>query len=162
MLLKDGAVMYGEAGMEKRGIFITQFDLDRLNVLIAEKRAAGGDHSYLNDLVEELRQAEIVDSHEVPADVITMNSRVRLEDAETGEQMVLSLVFPQDADIDEGRISILAPIGTGMIGLAGSSAVTAAFISAVIGVATARHHCTAASNNCQPSVVCFASCPANR
>ena len=116
MLLKDGAVMYEEAGMEKRGIFITQFDLDRLNVLIAEKRAAGGDHSYLNDLVEELRQAEIVDSHEVPADVITMNSRVRLEDAETGEQMVLSLVFPQDADIDEGRISILAPIGTGMIG----------------------------------------------
>ena len=102
--------------MEKRGVFITQFDLDRLNILVAEKKAAGGDHSYLNDLEEELRQADIVDSRDIPANVITMNSKVRIEDVETGEEMVLSLVFPQDADIDEGRISILAPIGTGMIG----------------------------------------------
>ncbi len=102
--------------MEKRGIFITQFDLDRLNALIAEKRTAGGNHAYLNDLEAELGQAEVVDSRDIPPNVITMNSRVLLEDAETGEKMEFSLVFPQDADIEEGRISILAPIGTGMIG----------------------------------------------
>lgn len=102
--------------MDKRGIFITQFDLDRLKALISEKRATGGDNAYLNDLEEELGQAEIVDSKDIPADVITMNSKVRMEDAETGEEMIYSLVFPQDADIDEGRISVLAPIGTGMIG----------------------------------------------
>lgn len=105
-----------EAGMEKRGIFITQFDLERLSALIAEKRAVGGDKTYLDDLEEELDLAEVVDSKDIPADVITMNSKVRLEDVETGEKMTYSLVFPQDADIEEGRISVLAPIGTGMIG----------------------------------------------
>ena len=102
--------------MDKRGIYITQFDLDRLNDLISEKRAREGDNSYLNDLEEELGQAEIVDSKHIPGDVITMNSRVRMKDIETDEEMIYSLVFPRDANIDEGRISILAPVGTGMIG----------------------------------------------
>ena len=97
-------------------IFITQFDLDRLNSLIAEERATGGGSQYINDLEEELRHAGVVDSRDIPANVITMNSGVRLEDVETGEEMILSLVFPQDSDIEDGRISILAPIGTGMIG----------------------------------------------
>jgi regulator of nucleoside diphosphate kinase len=102
--------------MNKRGIFITQYDLDRLKVLISEKRATGGDNAYLSDLEEELSQAEIVDSKDIPSNVITMNSQVRMKDMETGEKMIYSLVFPQDADIEEGRISVLAPIGTGMIG----------------------------------------------
>ncbi|MDD3718480.1 MAG: nucleoside diphosphate kinase regulator [Actinomycetota bacterium] len=102
--------------MDKRGIFITQFDLDRLNLLIAEKRATGGENAYLTELETELGQAEVVDSKDIPGDVITMNSKVRMEDAETGEEMIYSLVFPQDANIDEGKISVLAPIGTGMIG----------------------------------------------
>jgi len=105
-----------EAGMDNRGIFITQFDLDRLSVLIAEKRATGGDNAYLNELEAELAKAEIVGSRDIPANVITMNSKVRMEDVETGEEMIYSLVFPQDANIDEGKISILAPVGTGMIG----------------------------------------------
>lgn len=102
--------------MDNRGIFITQFDLDRLSVLIAEKRATGGDNAYLNELEAELAKAEIVGSRDIPANVITMNSKVRMEDVETGEEMIYSLVFPQDANIDEGKISILAPVGTGMIG----------------------------------------------
>lgn len=102
--------------MKKRDIFITRFDLERLNKLMAEKRAEGGNSAYLKDLEEELTRASIVESDEVPGDVITMNSRVRLKDMDTGEEMTLSLVFPQDADIDQGRISILAPVGTGMLG----------------------------------------------
>ncbi len=102
--------------MEKRDIFITQFDLERLKSLIAEKRATGGDSMYLKDLEEELSRASVVESREIPPDVITMNSKVRLRDRDTGEDMTLSLVFPQDADIEEGKISILAPVGTGMLG----------------------------------------------
>jgi len=48
--------------------------------------------------------------------VITMNSRVCLQDLETGEDLVYTLAFPTDADLESGKISVLAPIGTAMIG----------------------------------------------
>lgn len=102
--------------MKKRAIYITDFDLNRLKKLLAEKRAEEANNEYLNDLEEELDRAKIVESREVPPDVITMNSQVKLKDLETSEEMVLSLVFPAEADIDEGKISVLAPVGTGMIG----------------------------------------------
>ncbi|MDY6795205.1 MAG: nucleoside diphosphate kinase regulator [Actinomycetota bacterium] len=110
--------------MSKREIYITDFDLERLNALMADKKASGHDQRYLHDLEEELADAKVVGSAEIPHNVITMNSKVRLEDLETGEEIVLSLAFPQDADIDEGRISILAPIGTGMIGYKVGDAIT--------------------------------------
>lgn len=45
-----------------------------------------------------------------------MNSRVRLQDMETGEENIYTLVFPSDADIEQNKISILAPIGTAILG----------------------------------------------
>ena len=51
-----------------------------------------------------------------PADVITLNSTARLVDQETNEEMVYTLVFPEAADIAQGKISVLAPIGTAMLG----------------------------------------------
>ena len=45
-----------------------------------------------------------------------MRSTVRLRDLDSGKEMIYSLVFPNEADVDEGRISILAPVGTAMIG----------------------------------------------
>lgn len=102
--------------MKKRDIFITQFDLDRLKNLIVEKKVTGGESVYLNDLGHELDRARIVESKDIPGDVITMNSKVRLKDLDAGEESVLFLVFPADANIEEGKISILAPVGTGMIG----------------------------------------------
>ena len=58
----------------------------------------------------------MVDPKDVPSDVITMRSKVRLKDLSTGEEMVYSLVFPTEANLDEGKISVLAPIGTAMLG----------------------------------------------
>jgi regulator of nucleoside diphosphate kinase len=52
----------------------------------------------------------------VPPDVITMNSSAELLDLDTGERMEFTVVFPGEADLDEGRISVLAPAGTGMLG----------------------------------------------
>ena len=60
--------------------------------------------------------AEIVKPHKVPKDVITMRSKARLRDLDTGREMVYSLVFPDEADSNKGKISILAPVGTAMIG----------------------------------------------
>ena len=52
----------------------------------------------------------------IPDDVITMRSKVRLKDLVTGQANTYSLVFPTEADFDEGKISILAPIGTAILG----------------------------------------------
>ena len=64
----------------------------------------------------ELERAQIVAPEGVPSDVITMNSRAELVDLESKERMEFTLVFPRDADIEEGRISVLAPLGTAMLG----------------------------------------------
>jgi regulator of nucleoside diphosphate kinase len=70
----------------------------------------------LDDLVGELDRALIVAPHEVPGDVVTMNSKIQLVDAETAEEMEIALVFPEDTDSVEGAVSILAPVGTAIIG----------------------------------------------
>jgi regulator of nucleoside diphosphate kinase len=103
----------------KRGsIYITEADLNRLQKLIGVMRAPGNDKSqeYLDRLEEELDRAEIVKPQNIPKDVITMRSRVRLRDVDSGNEMVYSLVFPNEAELGQGKISVLAPIGTAMIG----------------------------------------------
>jgi regulator of nucleoside diphosphate kinase len=98
-------------------IYITEPDYQRLSGLIETTRERNGvDREYLNKLEVELDRAVIVDPKEIPADVITMRSKVRLKDLVTGEANNYSLVFPTEADLSEGKISILAPIGTAILG----------------------------------------------
>lgn len=100
-----------------RAIFVTEFDLERLEKLLEDlKRFDYRGRRDLKDLEAELQRASIVAPHDVPGDVITMNSRVCLKDLDTEEEATYTLVFPNDADIDRNRISILAPIGTAMFG----------------------------------------------
>jgi regulator of nucleoside diphosphate kinase len=103
--------------MDKRKIYITEYDLERLQGLIGEaKRLAPRGSEYLENLEAELDRGQVVTPTEVPPDVITMNSKVCLVDLDTEEEMIYMLVFPKDADIDQAKISILAPIGTAMLG----------------------------------------------
>ncbi|GAI03377.1 unnamed protein product, partial [marine sediment metagenome] len=74
------------------------------------------DKKYLRELEDELNKGEVVSSRDVPHDVITMNSKVRLRDINTQKNMVCWLVFPDDSNADQGKISILAPIGTALLG----------------------------------------------
>jgi regulator of nucleoside diphosphate kinase len=98
-------------------IYITEPDYHRLSALIETTRERNGvDREYINKLEAELDRAEIVDPKHIPADVITMRSKVRLKDLVTGEANTYSLVFPTEADFSEGKISILAPIGTAILG----------------------------------------------
>jgi len=102
-----------------RGImYITEADLNRLRTLIAVMRNAGHEEirEYLDRLEEELDRAEIVTPQSIPHDVITMRSRARLRDVVSGQEMVYALVFPNEADLRQGKISVLAPIGTAMLG----------------------------------------------
>ncbi len=68
-------------------------------------------------LSTELHRAVIVGQGDVPADVVTMNSEVVYEDCETLARRTVTIVYPQDADAAHGRISVLAPIGSALLGL---------------------------------------------
>jgi len=74
------------------------------------------DKKYIEELDEELRKAKVVAPKGIPHDVITMNTKVRVKDLGSGAEMVYQLVFPGDADVNQNKISILAPIGTALIG----------------------------------------------
>ena len=103
--------------MKEKVIYITDSDKKRLKQLIREARASGSEHEiYIEKLEGELNRGKIVKSKEIPKDVITMNSKVHLKDLATREEMIYWLVFPGDADPDQNKISILAPIGTALIG----------------------------------------------
>jgi regulator of nucleoside diphosphate kinase len=67
-------------------------------------------------LNEELYRAIIVEPQQIPPDVITMRSTAVLLDVKTGEEMHCTLVFPDDSNPGQEKISVLAPIGTGMLG----------------------------------------------
>ena len=103
--------------MKERTIFVTEQDMQRLSDLVeSAERISGRDLAHLRMLKEELQEAEVISSDRIPADVVTMNSRVRLKDLDSGRESVYALVFPRDADVAHGRISVLAPIGTAIIG----------------------------------------------
>ena len=103
---------------KQTNIHITKPDYERLMKLIeiAREREGDANREYIDTLEEELDRAEVVQQKDIPEDVITMRSKVRLKDLDTGEEMIYRLVFPTEANYNEGRISILAPIGTAMLG----------------------------------------------
>lgn len=103
--------------MNNRTIHLTEFDLDRLQRLLAAKgKLEGPDKQYLRDLKDALGRAVVVPSTDIPGDVITMNSRFKLTDLDTGEVSEYTLVFPGTANIVKGRLSVLAPVGTALLG----------------------------------------------
>jgi regulator of nucleoside diphosphate kinase len=67
-------------------------------------------------LENELNRARIVAPEKVPPDVITINTRAEFLDLETGERMEFTVVLPIDANTNDGKISVLAPLGTAMLG----------------------------------------------
>lgn len=99
--------------MNTRVIYITEADIRRLQPLIESMRNSRDD---LRGLQAELLQARVVAPKDVPPDVVTMNSKARLRDLETGEEVTYTLVFPDQASIEQGRISVVAPVGTAMLG----------------------------------------------
>ncbi|MFA5515267.1 MAG: nucleoside diphosphate kinase regulator [Desulfuromonadales bacterium] len=105
--------------MNQRPIYVTEFDLDRLERLIDRAQGASRrDQDYLDQLEEELGRCRIVAPPEVPSDIVTLNSRVKLHDLDADRQMTVTLVFPEQANLAEGRLSIVSPIGTAILGYA--------------------------------------------
>ncbi len=103
--------------MAKRRIHITDYDMQRLRKLLEGTQYWNQkDKEYLSHLEEEMDQAVVVSYEKVPSDVVTMNTQMRVTDLDTKKKMSIQLVFPSEADFEKGKISILAPIGTALIG----------------------------------------------
>ena len=97
---------------ELPAIYLTQDDMDRLLELI---EAYPGQR--FEQLERELLRAKVVPRGQIPKDVVTMNSRVLFENEGTGERREITLTYPGNADFEAGRISVLVPIGTALLGL---------------------------------------------
>lgn len=103
--------------MDQPTIYITSKDKEKLWELIQrEKFAEYRGSPYIKMLSTEIEKAQVVEPKQIPPDVITLNSTVELVDKATNDEMVYTLVFPEDANVSEGKISVLAPIGTAMLG----------------------------------------------
>ncbi len=93
-------------------ILISERDNDILTRILANS-----DSKLAAALEEELLRADVVPDGEVPADVVTMHSKVTFEDQDNGTRTTVTLVYPREANVDELRISILTPVGSALIGL---------------------------------------------
>ena len=103
--------------MNERMIQITQADMEKLKRMVeARRNTSARDQGNLVMLAHELERAEIVHSDNISTDTVTMDSHVLVRDLKSGSESTYALVFPADADIARGKISILAPIGTALLG----------------------------------------------
>lgn len=103
--------------MQTQNIQITESDFNKLRDLLSKlPDARPKDEGNLKALFRELMRAEIKSSEEISPDVITLHSRARLRDLATNDLMELTIVLPGEVDVARGRISVLAPLGTAMLG----------------------------------------------
>jgi regulator of nucleoside diphosphate kinase len=107
----------GNKNEQRNEIIVTASDFAELSSVITSAGKVSLRAKWELRLLEnELRRARIVTPEEVPSDVITINTRAELLNLETGERMQFRLVLPADANINDGKISVLAPLGTAMLG----------------------------------------------
>ena len=95
-------------------IVLSSLDLDRLDQLLS--RLPATDPARLQ-LEQELDRGAVVEPAAMPANIVTMNSTVRLRLLKTGEEPCLTLVYPKDLDASGDKVSVLAPVGSALLGL---------------------------------------------
>lgn len=102
--------------MTTKQIVITEADFDRLKFLVDSPRYRAAFAASLLTLRDELERAKVVGAGEVPKNIVTMHSRVSVRDVDSEESETYTLVYPDEADIDDGRLSVLAPLGIALLG----------------------------------------------
>jgi regulator of nucleoside diphosphate kinase len=99
---------------DKPNIIVSSQDLKRLEVLL---RSLSDTFLEENALQDELDRADVVMPEQMPPSVVTMNSKVRVAIQPSGKEFELTLVYPKDMDATPGKISVLAPVGSALLGL---------------------------------------------
>lgn len=98
--------------MSEDGILITEKDYLRIKHVLSFQKSED-----FENLELELDRASIINDNEVPKDLVTMNSKVKFLNIQENREMTVSLVYPSDANFSEGKISVLASLGSAIIGL---------------------------------------------
>lgn len=98
---------------------VSRGDLERLERLVDVHAAQPS----VAALGEELARAAVLDPGDVPPELVTMGSRVQFVDEETGELSEMTLVFPSAGGTAEGEVSVLAPMGSALLGLSVGDAI---------------------------------------
>lgn len=101
--------------MKQPPITVTETDYDRIDALLDE---TGDAVPGIRELRTELERAHVVASEDIPENVATMNSTIAFENVDSGKRFELTLVYPRDIDGSPGKVSILAPVGSALLGLA--------------------------------------------
>jgi regulator of nucleoside diphosphate kinase len=102
-------------------IIISSLDADRLEELL--ESLPDGSFPGKAELEAELARAEIVEPKNMPSSVVTMNSTVKFQVESSKEEFTMTLVYPKDMDSTSGKISILAPVGSALLGLSAGDAI---------------------------------------
>ncbi|CAN7561454.1 nucleoside diphosphate kinase regulator [Acidovorax sp. LjRoot118] len=100
----------------KPQIILSSLDVDRIEALLAAIPASVFPGKA--DLQAEIDRADVVTPEDIPPHVVTMNSTVQFAIEETGKEFCLTLVYPRDMDGSADRLSIFAPVGSALLGLA--------------------------------------------
>ena len=100
---------------EKPDITISSLDAERLEQLLDSLPQSGV--SGRAELEAELARATVVEPRQMPPNVVTMNSTVRFSMLSSGEEFEMTLVYPKDMDASGKTVSILAPVGSALLGL---------------------------------------------
>jgi len=82
----------------------------------AAKEAQGMNEKKIHELEQKLSRAEILDESRIPKDIVSIGSKVKLRDLDSGEEENYQLVSEMEANYAEGKISIASPIGKGLLG----------------------------------------------
>ncbi|MEO8803176.1 MAG: nucleoside diphosphate kinase regulator [Rudaea sp.] len=99
----------------KPEITISRLDAERLEKLLFAME--GKNLPGIAELEEEIARAHVVEPAEVPPTVVTMNSSVRFRVESRDTEFLLTLVYPKDADGSSDKISVMAPVGSALLGL---------------------------------------------
>lgn len=102
--------------MNNQPIYVTREDYSKLRLLIEAIAGPTVGGKPIQKLRAELDRAMVVDPSAIPPTVVTMNSRVEIEDLSTGEVDDYILTFPERANVEQKMLSVLAPIGTAILG----------------------------------------------
>ena len=97
-------------------LVVTKDDYEILISCLSNRYGAAFDGKNAEELKHELKKAKLVSEADFPGDVVRLNSKVKIKAEKKDEIMELMIVTPDKADIKKRKISIMAPLGTALIG----------------------------------------------
>lgn len=98
--------------MNEDVILITEKDLLRIRNVLSYQKSED-----FENLDLELDRAKVISDAEVPADLVTMNSKIKFLNIHEQKELVITIVYPSEADFSQGKISVLASLGSALLGL---------------------------------------------